>query len=67
MTALHTFGSLGIPISTSGAATLLVRAAEVLGECFAGVVQCAGAQAWFDTARYCQQRDHVAIFKSCLC
>lgn len=40
-----------VPISARGAAAPRARAAEVLGQCFASVDQCAGAQAWFDTAR----------------
>jgi hypothetical protein len=39
-------------ISVRGAAAPRTRAAEVLDECFASVDQCAGAQAWFDTARW---------------
>lgn len=52
ITALHRFGGLGMPISASGAAAPHARPAEVLGECFASVDQCAGAQVWFDTARW---------------
>ena len=42
-----------MPISVRGAAAPRTRASEVLCECFASVDQRAGAQAWFDTARFC--------------
>jgi hypothetical protein len=41
-----------MPLSARGAATPRSGAAEVLGECFAMVNQCTGAQTWFDTARW---------------
>ena len=48
---LYTGSAAGYAIHAHAAAKARARAYRGLGECFARVGQCAGAQAWFDTAR----------------
>jgi len=58
---------LGLPISARGDATPRAGAAEVLGQCFASVDQCAVAQTLPIRRGFVHQRDHAPHCKSFLC
>ena len=67
ITAFHTFDCPGMPISAHDVTTSRAGAAEVLGQCFASVDQCAVAQTWPIRRSFIHQRDHAPHCKSFLC